>query len=313
MAITSRALAFATRWFDDATVRRTFEPLVADWQREWQEASPASRARVSLRGLAAFMCAVVVSSPQIARTTAPSSVTNHVARRIARFTFPATALLIMPLVTNIEASWLSGIRVLLIVPQALVLAFPFAMVGAADAIRGHEVLPPHVERALVTKLAMIAVALMVFFHGWVVPAANQAWRAKMTPAGVSAPARGVRELTTTDLINDPSRAHAGETTNAGGRAAVIRRELNNRANLALLPAVLLWLRWGMLERPRRRWYSPLPSWLLNPILIGAFLLLNVIGVNSGAAVGVWLPTFVFLAAGLISRRSRPPLVQHEAS
>ena len=119
--------------------------------------------------------------------------------------------------------------------------------GAVDAIRGHEALPPHVERAVVTKLAMIAVALMVFFHGWVVPAANQAWRTNMMPAGMSAPARGVRELTTMELINDPSRAHARETTNAGSRAAVIRRELNNRANLALLPALLLWLRWGMLE------------------------------------------------------------------
>jgi hypothetical protein len=313
MAITNRALAFASRWFDQATVHRIFEPLIADWQREWQEASPTGRARVSLRGLAAFLSAVIVSSPQIARTTAPSSITNHVATRIARFTFPAAALLIMPLVTNIEASWLSGIRVLLIVPQALVLAFPFAMVGAVDAIRGHGALPPHVERALVTKLAMIAVALMVFFHGWVVPAANQAWRANMAPAGMSAPARGVRELTTMELINDPSRAHASETTNAGGRAAVIRRELNNRANLALLPALLLWLRWGMLNRPRRRWYSPLPSWLLNPILIGAFLVLNVIGVNSGAAVGVWLPTLVFIAVGLISRWSLAPLVQREAS
>ncbi len=83
----------------------------------------------------------------------------------------------------------------------------------------------------------------------------------MVPAGMSAPARGVRELTTTELLSDPSRAHASETTNAGGRAAMIRRELNNRAALALLPVLLLWLRWGMLDRPRRRWYSPLPSWL----------------------------------------------------
>jgi hypothetical protein len=54
MAITTRALAFASRWFDEATVRRTFEPLIADWQREWQDASPSRRARVSLRGLAAL-------------------------------------------------------------------------------------------------------------------------------------------------------------------------------------------------------------------------------------------------------------------
>ena len=35
MAITSRALAFASRWFDPQTVECVFHPLVADWQREW--------------------------------------------------------------------------------------------------------------------------------------------------------------------------------------------------------------------------------------------------------------------------------------
>jgi hypothetical protein len=34
MTLANRALAFASRWFDRATVRSTFEPLVADWQRE---------------------------------------------------------------------------------------------------------------------------------------------------------------------------------------------------------------------------------------------------------------------------------------
>ena len=51
MALTTRALAFVSRWFDEATVRRTFEPLIADWQREWQDAPPARRRWVSLRGL----------------------------------------------------------------------------------------------------------------------------------------------------------------------------------------------------------------------------------------------------------------------
>ncbi len=34
MALASRALAFASRWFDPATVSSVFEPLIADWQRE---------------------------------------------------------------------------------------------------------------------------------------------------------------------------------------------------------------------------------------------------------------------------------------
>ena len=42
MAITNRALAFVSRWFDEGTVRRVFEPLIADWQRQWLDA-PSSR------------------------------------------------------------------------------------------------------------------------------------------------------------------------------------------------------------------------------------------------------------------------------
>jgi hypothetical protein len=316
MAITSRALGFAQRWFDAAAVQRIFEPLIADWQREWQDASPSRRARVSLRGLAAFICAVIVSSPQIARTSAPSSVTNRVASRIARFTFSATVLFIAPFLWS-EPRWLDGVRILFLIPHALTLAFPFAMIAAVDTIRCDESLPPQVARAVVVKLGLLSVLLMVCFHGWVVPAANQAWRVDMAPAGVRAPARGVRELTTIELITDPSRAHAGETTNASGRAAVIRRELNNRAHLAILPVMLLWLRWGMLDRPRRRWYSPLPSWLVTPIMIAAFGALNFIGVNfarsvaASAAVGVWLPTLGFIAVGLIARWSRPQLIQQD--
>ena len=71
MALTNRALAFVSRWFDAATVRRTFEPLIADWQREWQDAPPAQRWLVSLRGMRAFVLAVMVSSPQIILTSAP--------------------------------------------------------------------------------------------------------------------------------------------------------------------------------------------------------------------------------------------------
>ncbi len=179
MAITNRALAFVSRWFDEATVRRTFEPLIADWQREWQEASPAGRARVSLRGLAAFICAVHRVESSDRQTTAPSSVTNRVATRIARFTLPAATLLIIPFVTDARSE--SGSVALHPVDRAAgawSLAFPFAMVGAVDAIRGHEPLPPHVERAVVAKLAHASPSLfMVCFHGWVVPAANQAWRA----------------------------------------------------------------------------------------------------------------------------------------
>ena len=53
----TRLLAFARRWFPPSTVSSVFEPLVADWQRELDEAagaSPVRRAMIVLRGLLAF-------------------------------------------------------------------------------------------------------------------------------------------------------------------------------------------------------------------------------------------------------------------
>ena len=119
MAITTRALAFASRWFDEATVRRTFEPLIADWQREWQDASRSRRARVSMRGLAAFLCAAIVSSPSCCRTHAPSAVTNRVAVRMTRFIALASILLMLPYLAQMQESRVARRDTGLLVPQAM--------------------------------------------------------------------------------------------------------------------------------------------------------------------------------------------------
>jgi hypothetical protein len=147
MPAASRALAFATRWFDTATVHQVFEPLIADWQREWNDETPSRRWRVSLRGITAFITAVVVSSPRIAATMSPSAVTNRIVVRIARFTAIATAVMLVPPAMQMEPLWARGATMLFLIPSTLVLAFPFAMVGAVDALRRTEPLPPHVASA----------------------------------------------------------------------------------------------------------------------------------------------------------------------
>ena len=206
MRLASRAFAFASRWFDDGTVRGTFEPLVADWQREWQEAPASSRRWVAIHGLFGFIHAVVVSSPSILLTKAPSSVTNLVVLRIGSFTMVGT-IAIMGLQLALGAGAVQGGRLLFLVPSTLIAIFPFAMTGAVDAIRRGRLLPPRVERAAILKVAIGAVLFMTVFGGWVVPAANQAFRVSMRPAA-AAPVRSVRELTTVQLIFDPSLAAA---------------------------------------------------------------------------------------------------------
>ena len=81
--------------------------------------------------------------------------TNRVAFRMARFTLLASALLFVPFCRASRAAWMA-MRILFLIPQSLVLAFPFAMIGAVDTIRCHEPLPPQVERAAVVKLGVLA-------------------------------------------------------------------------------------------------------------------------------------------------------------
>lgn len=60
----SRLLAFARLWFDESTIVRVFEPLVADWQRDCGEARPIFRWMLRyLAGAAAFLVALCAAHP----------------------------------------------------------------------------------------------------------------------------------------------------------------------------------------------------------------------------------------------------------
>jgi hypothetical protein len=301
MAVTTRALAFASRWFDPATVHRVFEPLIADWQREWYRAAGVQRTKVTIRGLSAFICAAMVSWPSMLRQPTPSTVAHRIVTRIARFTLVATALLMMPFALEGDSLWWRFLMLLVLVPSAITVAFPFAMITAVDAIRCDHALPPHVERSAVVKLALAAVLFMVAFGGVVVPAAHQAWRTATLQAGRPTSARGIRDLSTYELLTDPSRATAAEgRTNIYGRALAIRRELNNRASLALLPVCLLWLRWRLLDLPRHRW-SPLPPSVIAIAAVAGYVVLRwteraaeeVFSLSRGS--GLWAPFVIFAA------------------
>lgn len=320
MAITSRALAFASRWFDEATVRRVFEPLIADWQRQWQDASPSRRRLVAIYGFTAFACAVIVSSPRIALTPVPAGLTNAIARRVTRFTAIASALLMIPVVIELtrwwmrDASWIRGSLYLLAIPSAITMAFPFAMTGAVDAIQSRELLP-HVGRSVLLKLAAFAVVFMVIYSGWVVPAAGQAGRSAMNPAGMGAPLLRVEELTTFQLVFDPDRATVfAQGTYSASRAFSIQSELNKRIVLMVLPVVLLWLRWRAFNLPRGRWIGPLPWMAATPIAMAAFVAVLVLGfwlekeLRLTPGIGNWLPIAAFALWVSVTRCCRPLLL-----
>ncbi len=322
MALTSRALAFASRWFDEATVRRTFEPLIADWQREWQDTPASRRWWVSVRAMAAFVCAAMVSSPAVIRAAVPSATSRRIATRIATFVGVATSLLMIQSAMTFPAEGLPMPFVVFLIPSAMTVAFPFAMALAVDAIRRRDPMPPQVERAAALKLALFAVAFVLIFGGWVVPAANQIWRVKSVQSGMlqstypnAKPSPGVRELTTFELLLDPSRGMAYEWfSGSADRPTRVRRELSKRAVLTLLPILLLWLRWRSHDLPCRRWVRPLPALASTIVTIVAFFSLYYLGWRMelewklASGIGYWLSIAAFAIWGMTAPYFRRQLV-----
>lgn len=320
MAITNRALAFARRWFDDATVRRTFEPLIADWQREWQDAPSSRRGLIAFYGFTAFACAVIISIPRIALTPSPDGLTNEIVRRVTAFTAVATAVLMIPVVIELttwwmkDASWVRGSLYLLALPSAITMAFPFAMTGAVDVIQRRGMLP-HAGRAALLKLGAIALLFMLAYSGWVVPASGQAARKAMNPDGMGAPLLRVEDLTTSQLVFDPDRATVfAQGTYSKSRSASIRSELNKRIVLIALPMVLLWLRWRAFGARRSRWIKPLPWMAATMIAFAAFLGLFFLGFRLekefqlAPGIGCWLPIAAFAAWAPVTKYCRPLLL-----
>ena len=305
----SRLLFFARRWFDDATVSRVFEPLLADLQREWIDAPPFRRARISVRGSLAFARSVMACVPEVLLAAPPPGMTRRVLTRIIIFTSVAAIFVSVPIVWNVrdmsrpDTLWL---LVLCLLPSSAALAFPFAMPWVIDAIR-RRTDPSHVERSAALQVGLIAVVFSTLLLGWGVPLANQAFREVAAPEHARPPARGVRELTIAELMADPARTTSDATFTRFGGPGAIRRELNNRATLAILPAVLLWWRWGARERRRQRWYWPLPTPVATTTALVVFFTLYFASIviepnlNLNPGTGLWFPIAALLLWGTAER------------
>ena len=295
------ALKLAHRWFDPATAHSTFEPLVADWQREWYDATVTRRYQVLGKGWLAFLTAVIVSFPRIAMTSTPPAVINRIVSRIAIVTV-VISLILLGLALR---TWMPGDMIVYGLPGLLVLALPFSLVSAVDAIRCFEALPPHVERAIAAKLALVATLLVFAIGGWVVPDANGVMRRGMVPQGFEVSSRGVREATTYDLIFEPSSVTAIENARID-HATIVRRELIIRASMVILPTLFIWLRWGALDRPRRRW-SPLSPGLATLTAMIGVVALWFVGLAIEIerilpySIGMWTPVVGVIGTGLIAR------------
>jgi hypothetical protein len=298
----TRFLAFAARWFDAATVSRVFEPLVADWQREWIDASESKRAWIRVRGTIAFAATTLAMSPRVMlMTPSPPAMTRRVLSRIIIFTSIGTLVMTAPMVYAMrEAPWQTVlVLAIFLLPSVMVTVLPFAMPWVADGLRPTRAATP-AERVTALRTAFACVAFALVFIGWAMPMANQAYREVAAPEWAPPPLRGVRELTLTELTLNPPRRMQG-----GRNVTEIRREINSRVVIAVLPAILLWLRWGAHATPRRRWLSPLPVAIETALAFVAFFSLYMASVANEpafglrAGTGLWFAPLALLVAGVL--------------
>jgi len=261
MSITTRAMAFASLWFDAATVDRVFAPLVADWQREWHDAPHRQRSWTLARGSVGFITTCIRLVPRtLLRSTLPGPTWQRASVRMAGFLVVACGLLAAPTIWDASGQPTASVTslVILLLPAFIASALPFAVGFIVDTIRPQ----PQATQSQRVAMAQVAmtVSLFVFaFGGWVVPPVNQMFREKTRGYDVPPLAKGVRELTTSELIFAPSHAAEHEPYTGGAtRAERVQEEIHNRAFLVTLPILLAWLRWRALDLPRRGWL-PLPA------------------------------------------------------
>ena len=295
-----RLLEFARLWFSPAVIATVFEPLLADWLHARTQPPAVSRWRTDARWIAAFLITFAVSLPRAMLWTpvAAGTLRRPLARVIVS-TAVISSVMLLPFLTELRT--VAPVRLatllLLLLPSIVAIAFPFALFSAVDAIR-RSARPSAEERITALRFALAGIVVTALLGGAAMPAANQLFR-QSVGADANLP-RGIRELSTYELAVHPSRANSAERFSEAG---YVRRELQNRSMMAVLPAVLVWLRWVFLGARRRS--SPTPASGATIAVMAVFFAFYFLGINSEQVLGLrpgsgtWLPIGVLAAAGMV--------------
>ena len=254
-----RLLLLARRWFDAGTAERVFEPLLADSQRECAELSGRPRMVCRVKGVAAFATAFVVTFASTWWRPTPAGLERSVWRAAAAFTLCGTLLTLLPSLNDVflDGRWFR--RVELLIPSALVLTIPMAVVPTVILVLRDPRWHPADARRSAVRFAAISTLFVLVFGGWVTPAANQQWRSEVSQQQGyyrNGPVlRGSRELTLFELAG------------ASGPADVLvvphdrDREFHNRLIVIVTPMVMTMLAFGVAGRPRRSLASAIGWWI----------------------------------------------------
>jgi hypothetical protein len=220
-----RLLAIAELVCGPEARRRVFEPLVADWQREWTDARSLTRARATVSGAAAFCWSLI----KCANPASMVSITPCLGFVTFLLVFAAAgaALALQP----VQYTWIgAGVRPLWLappdglayfVPQALAYMAAFALLPAillATAAGWH-------ARRLLAGVSLTLMAMIVV-DGWVAPAAMRARDGYIDEGGQEiSSARDVRLYANTAEVL--ALAHGSDRP----LAATAQQELRNKSQV----------------------------------------------------------------------------------
>jgi hypothetical protein len=289
-----RLRALASRVFDDETMERLIDPVIADLQVEYAEASRAG----------------LIWRRRWVRTAGYAAVLYVAARTLRVFVgliLALTMLFELPYLLRWQVT-MTMARAVSLVPQALIVTVPMALTLAIGFAR------PSASQARQTLIMTIAsgavCAVFVFVTlAWWVPSANQAFRVSVARelGGSASPPRGVSEMTIGELRQQIKWA-------ASVRADWRTLEFTYHSRWAFPWASLaLALLMASLRRrgPTRR--AMLLATL--PILFGYYVLLfvgreYVLAGALQAALGAWMPNVVtlFAAAAIAMRAARRQVI-----
>ena len=306
----TRLLEFTRLWFSPAVVASVFEPLVADWLHARVQRPAASRWRADARWSAAFLRTVVQSAPRaMLWTPAPAGTLRRPLARLIVSAAVISSVMLVPFLAELPTLDPPRLTSLLLwlLPSIGAIAFPFALFCAVDAIRRSD-RPTPAERITAVRFAVAGVIVTALLGGWQKPAANRWLKQSVRGDFNGAIARSIRELairrpivhdSTYELVVHRSGANSAEHFSEAG---YVRRELHTRSMLAVLPAVLVWIRWVFVGARCRSASTPAIGATLA--VIAAFFAFYSLGVNLEQALslrpgsGTWLPIGVLVLIGI---------------
>ncbi|MCU1382180.1 MAG: hypothetical protein JWL71_877 [Acidobacteria bacterium] len=323
----TRLRALAMRLFESQAMERVIDPLIADLQCEHDEAVSRSQlwrgCWIRIAGCIAFWkVAAIVTARSSTRelSAADHGAVRRTIRGCAIATTVTVGLLEWPVLHSPQSIFGNPplLRLLLIplylIPQALAVALPMGLVfGVLCGLRGQAVTTR--PRRLITLLLLLCSIVMLAHDGWLLPAANQAFRELAAGRPLS---RGMNELTIGEL-----GLHEGAALLRwiGPEAArFLKFEFHSRLALAFAPLALGLFSLELATR-RRGQYGAFAASLMTLASCFAYyvLLYNArycvllydhraeIAGRLPAAVAGWAPNLIFAGAALaLHLRTRAP-------